>query len=277
MGVADRMMVSPFFTCTWGCSRAAIRERANDEVDVQFIGEAWAAHAGFDPRARCRPLRIGCSVGTRSSKATGTLACFVAPQDGGPIALLSNNHVLADEGRAAAGAATLQPGWDDSGRERSDTVARLDTVIGLSSAAVNEFDCATAILAEGVEADRASIEGVGTLSGVTDPEGDAEVAKVGRTSALTHGRIAAVEVGPVPFQYGTGLFAFDDLVEIHGAGTQRFAQGGDSGSLVVERDSCHAVGMVMGITTRGGGNGAGITYANDLPRTLEKLRMRVVL
>ena len=87
---------------------------AKGEVDVRYIGLV-EKRAGPWHRQRRRPLCIGCSVGHFNVTA-GTLGAFVRPRGGGPLAILSNNHVLANENRGKKGDDILQPGAIDDGR-----------------------------------------------------------------------------------------------------------------------------------------------------------------
>ena len=62
------------------------------------------------------------------------------------------------------------------------------------------------------------------------------VAKLGRTTGLTRGRVTAFELDDLVVAYDTGNLSFDQVIEIEGAGTQPFSDGGDSGSLIVNTD-----------------------------------------
>jgi hypothetical protein len=132
-----------------------IRTAAKGEVDVRYVGEVRKRAEPWY-RSRLRPLRIGGSVGHFKVTA-GTLGGFVRPRGGGPLALLSNNHVLANENRAKHGDAVLQPGDFDGGTTPEDAVARLANFVRLKRAGKNFVDCATATLEEGVELDNLTV------------------------------------------------------------------------------------------------------------------------
>ncbi len=91
---------------------------ADGEADVREIGMVRA----FERTARVRPLQVGVSVAEVDVTA-GTLGCFVTVE--GEARILSNNHVLANEDRARPGAAVLQPGPADGGRDPADRVGAL--------------------------------------------------------------------------------------------------------------------------------------------------------
>ena len=94
------------------------------EVDIRYIGRLFkqeAPGAAVKPwqQTRQRPLRIGVSVGHFTITA-GTLGSFAVYRKTGEVVILSNNHVLANENRARAGDAVLQPGKYDGGRRTRD-------------------------------------------------------------------------------------------------------------------------------------------------------------
>ena len=82
-----------------------------------------------------------------------------------------------------------------------------------------------------------------------------EVAKLGRTTGLTRGRVTAFELDNVVVGYDLGNLRFDNQIEIKGAGEEAFSAGGDVG----------------------GSNGQGLTYANPLRTDLDKLKIDLAL
>ena len=70
------------------------------------------------------------------------------------------------------------------------------------------------------------------------------VHKYGRTTRYTVGRVTSI-AATIEIPYVTGLYRFDDQIQIEGVGTA-FAAAGDSGSLIVERQSATAVGLLFG-------------------------------
>lgn len=187
-----------------------ITKKAKGEVDVRYIGAVRKRTVPWYQQ-RQRPLRIGCSVGYYKITA-GTLGAFVRPRDGGEIAILSNNHVLANENDAKKGDPVLQPGLYDKGRKDKDVVACLETFIPLIHTKTNVVDCATATLKNGMEANLKNIRGLGTLKGVRNAFVDegTRVAKLGRTTGLTRGRVTAFELDNVVIEYDSGLLKFDN-------------------------------------------------------------------
>lgn len=253
-----------------------IRKEAKGEADVRYIGKAGKCAVPWF-RQQNRPLRMGSSVGHFKVTA-GSIGCFVtnAQTDENSVMVLSNNHVLADENRAKKGDAILQPGATDGGKNSDDAVARLERFIRLQTAATNRMDCAVATIENGMESSP-DMTGIGKIAGV-DRTGLYEqelVSKVGRTTGLTNGRIRAFELDDFTAGFDLGNLKFDNVIEIEGADDAPFAQGGDSGSLVLNQ-AREGVGLVFATTDIGGKNGKGYTYATPLAPILEKLRVKLL-
>lgn len=250
-----------------------IREAAREEVDVRYVGRVAKLEAPSPPSppARQRPLRIGGSVGHYAITA-GSIGLFLRrPGAPGELLLLSNNHVLANEGRARVGDEILQPGPADGGRRGADAVGVLDAFVALSRTAPNLVDAAVAALDPEVEADLRTLDGLGELTGIGEAADAGAVAKVGRTTGLTFGGVSAFEVDNVVVAYEAGSLRFDDQVEISGGADGAFSQGGDSGSAIVTRDGLEAVGLLFAGSDQGGSGGFGVTYANPLGTVLARL------
>lgn len=240
------------------------------ELDVRTVGEirALSAPAPEQLQQRNRPLYPGVSIGHPDVTA-GTLGAVVHV-DGTPH-LLSNSHVLANSGLAQIGDAALQPAVADGGTTVSDRVGTLAVITPLDADRVNVVDAALASLDPGVEADGGTYPG-GPLTGVRrDASGDPAVAKIGRTTGFTTGRITAFEVDGITVGYDVGTRSFDDQIEIEGDGDLGFSDGGDSGSVIFGVVDRQAVGLLFAGSTQGASNGRGLTYANPLATVLETL------
>lgn len=252
-----------------------IWQAARGEVDVRYIGRVTKSSALWH-RERNRPLRVGGSVGHFKVTA-GTLGAFVRPKGGSDTLILSNNHVLANENRASAGDAILQPGGLDGGRNPEDQVAMLGPFVRLKRKGINTVDAAVAAVSEGVKLDPRGLEGLGTLSGLGDvflDEGT-EVAKVGRTTGTTRGRVTAFELDDLVVRYDIGDLRFNGQIEIEGAGDLPFSEGGDSGSLIVDVNH-RGVALLFAGGDQGGTNGKGLTYANPLRGVLDALQVELL-
>lgn len=219
---------------------------------------------------RYRPAPGGASIGHRDITA-GTLGCIVYRD--GERYILSNNHVLANENRAALGDPILQPGPYDGGTLPDDAIAVLAEFITVrmaeeasgcvfakgSAAALNWLaklvgsqarlravstaqtdnlvDCA---LAKPLDASYVTgdILDLGGIKGVGQAKlGDA-VIKSGRTTGLTRGEITQVDV-TADVAFGTTVARFTDQLM---AGPM--SQGGDSGSAVLDEQN-NIVGLLF--------------------------------
>jgi hypothetical protein len=146
--------------------------------------------------------------------------------------------------------------------------------IRLKKAGANLVDGALATVDGGIKFDHRTLTALGKLAGPGDPVlvDDAPVGKVGRTTGTTRGRISAFEVDNVVVQFGIGALKFDGQVEIKGADTGPFSQGGDSGSLVVDAD-LRAVALLFAGSDQGGSDGKGLTFANPIHAVLDALKV----
>lgn len=253
-----------------------ITRRARGEVDLRYVGSINKRVIPWYQK-RQRPLLIGCSVGHFKITA-GTLGCFVRPRAGGDPCMLSNNHVLANENDATKGDAILQPGAIDGGRRPSDVVGTLVRFVRFRPHARNFVDCAIAAVDGKIASNRATLRGLGILKGLGDAfvgKGD-RVAKLGRTTGVTHGRVTAFELDNVVIRYDIGNLRFDNQIEIEGAGSDPFSDGGDSGSLIVTADK-RGVALLFAGGDQGGANGQGLTYANPLHDVLDALDVDLAL
>jgi hypothetical protein len=255
-----------------------VSEVAGSQVDVRRTGRIRPLRA-TGPRppvittrsvgetARVRPLRPGISIGNVHVTA-GTLGAFV--DVGGARHVLSCFHVLAGSPSAKAGAVVVQPGVADGGREPQDRVATLAAFVPLDPATVGHADAAIALIDEGIGIDLDYP--VGRITTTAELVGDELVAKIGRTSGVTQGRISAIELDDVVVGYGEELgdLRFDDQIEIEGVAGEPFSRGGDSGALVYREDGV-AVGLLFAGSETGGHNGQGLTYANPIDVVLQSL------
>jgi hypothetical protein len=246
-----------------------------DEVEIRYIGRVIKLKAPWHQQ-RNRPLRIGGSVGHYRITA-GTLGCFVRRREDGTVLILSNNHVLADENAGRIGDAILQPGRYDGGRQEEDRIGALAALVRLDPRGTNLVDCAVAGLDTGIDHDHRHLTGIGRLAGVAPGPvtTDTVVAKVGRTTGATRGRITAFELDNVVVSYGIGNLRFDDQIEIESTEDGPFSDGGDSGSLIVDGDRRGAALLFAG-SDQGGRNGRGLTFANPLPTVLEQLGLELL-
>lgn len=187
----------------------------------------------------------------------GTLGCFVRMASGA-TAILSNNHVVAGQGRGIRGSdRILQPGGAAVGV--GDQVATLADFVPLNAspagaspasgtAIFNDVDAGIASLDSGV----AFVQDYLSSRALTPPKGTAvasvgdQVFKVGRSTGLTHGRITdvATTVGSIAYDFGDCWFRRS--ITIEGNDGTLFSDHGDSGSAILD-----ASGEVVGIVYAG--------------------------
>lgn len=245
---------------------------AHDELDAFSTGDIRTL-GRFTPeelQERHRPLVPGCSVG-HTNVTAGTLGGFVRID--GVAHALSNSHVLADSGAANTGDAVVQPGPADDGAAPADIVGTLTDMVPLHTGRANVVDAAIARIREETGYDPAAYPG-GRINGTTD-DPSPHVAKLGRTTGHTRGRITAFEVDGLRVAFSSGELEFDNQIEIAGE-TGGFSDGGDSGSLIWDEDERAALGLLFAGSQSGGPNGSGLTYANPIREVLEALGAELV-
>ncbi len=243
------------------------RAVAGVPTDVVATGplRALAVH-----RERHRPSPGGVSIGHYEVTA-GTLGCVV--RRGEERFILSNNHVLANTNQGAVGDPIVQPGPYDGGIRADDTIAVLEEFVPIEMLEA-ESTCATARgiaamlnslalivgseariktvstrivenlvdaalarpLADNLLADE--ILRLGVVAGHGMAELGMEIRKSGRTTGVTTGDILQVNV-TADVRMGERMARFTDQF-MAGA----MSQGGDSGSLVLDKES-RAVGLLF--------------------------------
>ena len=225
-------------------------------VDVEQVGvfrkfairrrrKRKSAGALPDPRTRRRPARPGCSVGFRDPAdafvMAGTFGALV--RKGAKRFILSNNHVLADENRLPRGSAIFQPGLLDNGNVATDQIATLTDFVRLRAGTNNKVDAAIASL-QSKSVAIPDILHIGKPKGAKKAAIDMVVQKFGRTTSYTAGRVTSIDTD-VAVDYDTGTFTFADQMIIKGLNGTSFSNSGDSGSLITERGTNAAVGLLF--------------------------------
>lgn len=225
-------------------------------------------------RQRLRPAQPGCSVGILLSGSedgvvmAGTLGAVVEAD--GRWYILSNNHVLANEDRLLAGSPVFQPGLLDGGNLQQDEIARVTRSVKLSLVRPNKVDCAIAEILDRSTVSPAFLPNVGILS-QANPGAmveKTEVEKVGRTTTYTTGMVFDASAD-INVQFGMGALIFEDQVLIRGD-QGAFSEPGDSGSVIVDRKTKQAVGLLFAGTSY-------YTAANQLAEVVLSLGVRLVV
>ena len=210
------------------------------------------------------PIQPGFSIGHVNVTA-GTLGAIVTPRK--TYRILSNSHVLARSGLAKLGDSILYPGPADGGRNSQDLVAELSRIVPfvVGGEFVNTVDCALARPIPGRLADlRSRIPGIGLPKGVVEPQRGMKIVKVGRTTKKTTGEIRDKNFRFVLHFDRIGDVGFRDQILC-----TRYTQPGDSGSLVLERNTNLAVGLHFA-------GASGGSVCNPITEVLRKLRVKLM-
>lgn len=222
-------------------------------TDVIVTGKFHLFDTAANNKKRRRPVRPGLSIGFKFPPAkagfvmAGTFGAVVIK--GGKTFILSNNHVLAENGQIDIGAPIFQPGLLDGGNEATDQIATLTKFIPIKPTGFNKVDCAIAEFLAQTKVDPRVMPRVGRL-GSTSPIAaavDMEVEKSGRTTGYTRGAVfdVAADVN-VDYEDKNGITftaSFDNQILVK-APSGAFSASGDSGSLIVERASKRATGLL---------------------------------
>jgi len=235
-------------------------------VDVEESGLFRSFKAAMpNPKTKIRPAQPGCSIGFRDPTdqfvMAGTFGALVKDRAGHYI--LSNNHVLADESRLPVGAPIFQPGLLDGGNVNTDQIAALTKFIPLLASG-NKIDCAVAKVTRNKLVSKDVLH-IGAPTGTADAAIDMSVHKFGRTTSYTVGHIKSINTD-VTVGYDTGNFVFQEQIIIVGTNRHPFSKAGDSGSLILERSTNKAVGLLFA-----GSNSH--TIANHIGDVLQALKV----
>ena len=258
-------------------------------TDVIEVGGTFRPLAGKPAcQKKLRPARPGCSIGFElSSKpepigSAGTLGAFVRSPNGA-ISILSNNHVLANVNQLPLGTPVLQPGVADDGSMRGDRIGQLTQFAPIQEG--SNLDCALASVDRPEDVNPIVMGPRNMSSGLPlDAAEDMHVWKYGRSSQFTEGVIfethyafrmnydlVSVQKGeivavpfPIIFRNQIGIWGGQG----YGSGSL-FATDGDSGAVIIEKESDRPVGLLLGGTDT-------ITVANHLSHVLSHLNVEVV-
>jgi len=250
-----------------------VREFATDVIET-FRFRALPAAAVNKERIRLRPAQPGCSVGFAFTGEqsgylmAGTLGAVVEAD--GQWFILSNNHVLADQNKLPLDSVIFQPGLLDKNSPRDDQIAKLSKFVPLKAGEPNMVDCAIAQVLQKKNVNPEVMPKVGKLKSdepVAAVEGMA-VEKTGRTTGYTTGTVRDVSAD-VKVDYDIGPLIFSDQIIVVGD-RGSFSDAGDSGSLIVDRNSKRPVGLLFG-------GSPSHTIANHIGDVLQELGVKVVV
>jgi hypothetical protein len=234
-------------------------------TDVKVIGRPR-----LELNAIRKPVQPGNSIGHAKSLG-GTLGAFV--KRGAQLMILSNSHVLANSGKAKKGDKIIYPGKYDGGKMPEDLVATLADFIQFQTGGefTNSVDCAIAVPLESRMAEiKTAIKGVGFPKGAIKAKRGMKITKVGRTSGKTSGRVLDVNFRTTVNYPGVGTVGLIDQVLC-----TRYTEPGDSGSLVIDKESGKAVGLHFSGSAAVGDN-RGSSIFNPIGEVLKALGVKLV-
>ncbi len=247
-------------------------------TDVIVTGKFRMLNTASDNKLKRRPIRPGTSIGFAfpppkdNFVMAGTFGAVVAK--GGVQYILSNNHVLSENGLISPGGKIFQPGLLDGGDPSTDQVAVLTRFVEIKGTGTNSVDCAIAEIINGVSVNPRHMPRVGKLSSTTPiaAVNGMLVMKTGRTTGFTKGKVFDVSADVnVPYEdkHGNKFVAtFSDQILIVGTPGE-FSTNGDSGSLIVDQASKQATGLLFA-------GSSSHTIANHIGVVLEKLGVTLV-
>lgn len=192
----------------------------------------------------------------------GTLGALVRDRVGGAVMAMTNFHVACVDDDWSAGDRMVQPGRPDGGHETDDQFG------SLTRAVLSEDTDGAVVTVDEDRAWDAAVTGIGAVAGSAAAEPGMEVQKRGRTTEHTFGTVASTEA-TLSLDYGEGLgtrtFRRQVRITTDTARSERFSDGGDSGSVVMDGDN-NVVGLLFAGATDGS-----TTFANPVATALDEL------
>ncbi len=186
----------------------------------------------------------------------GALCRSLDPSDD-PTAVfaLGNNHVFAHCNNASKGARIVHR-ESVSGANRPTQIGTLERYVHLMKEAdgTNRMDAALIRLDPAVPYDPCFENGV-RISGTTGVKEDAPVSVFGATSVVSTGKIWTTSYDHLlqyPLTNGSFVARFSNQIRLKvSRGKKPIAQAGDSGAMVINRDSSKALGLIYAASSHG--------------------------
>lgn len=243
-----------------------IQQRRFDGVMLEVFPVGEIKAFAVDRTDKYRPANPGVSIGHFNITA-GTFGAVVYKN--GQRYILSNNHVLADCNKASLGDPIYQPGPADGGTsvDRIGTLYDYEPIImgagGLDTP--NEIDAALCLPDNYYDLNDEIID-IGSVRShreLFSTDLDIDVMKSGRTTEYTESYISQFYAGILTVAYnGTQIAYFENQII-----TPDMADGGDSGSLLVDKNTGEAIGLLFA------GNSY-ITIFNRIDKVCDRFNIR---
>jgi hypothetical protein len=231
----------------------SVADRTAVFTDVQQIGKVRP-----QINKRKSPLLSGFSIGNDSD--TGTLGAIV--KKGKKLFLLSNSHVLARSGKGKVGDVIIYPGEADTSG-KTQKVGKLTDILPFKTGQdfLNRVDAALAEIDEDfVDKVNFSIRGTASPLGTIAPARGMKIVMRGRTSGNSQGVVDDVHFSIVISYEGVGKVGFIDQVKC-----TRYSKPGDSGSIIVDKES----GKIVGLHFAGSGDGSIFNPISEVMKAFE--------
>jgi hypothetical protein len=251
-----------------------------------FIGSLVGDTGPNHQRRLNRPIKLGTSGGNNTDITpdfccSGTLGAVVRDAAGNRY-ILSNNHVIANTNNGRPGQPIGQPGLIDANCRvaRAEPVAQLTRFVTIlfGGGQRNKVDAAIARVIPGRVSNVGRILDIGRPGPPIAPRLGMRVKKSGRTTGKTVGRIIAVNATvrvEMPDFCGDerGRIArFVQQIVVETTTNRRFTDSGDSGSLIVTRQSScpRSVGLLFAADEDG------VAIGNRIQNVLSALNVSIV-
>ncbi len=252
-----------------------LRKEADGRLKVIHTGKISALCGGSPLIQQTRPLQIGYSVSNESFNDAGTIGFFAQENDSAFSGIVSCNHVLANQQDPTGTRRIRQPGVFDQGSPTDDIAQPWRwVVIGASG---NVSDAAYARLDAGVQMTTTLPAGVPPITGATiSPAVDTNVAKLGRTTLVTRGRIDSISHNNLAIFYPQfGTISFNDIFSVVSTEACSFSHAGDSGSLILS-EAGEAIGLLIATANGDINDPTRVCYGCRIDPVLSKLNIRII-
>ncbi len=186
------------------------------------------------------PVKMGTSGGSANDISNafccgGTIGALVRRD--GVVHILSNNHILARSGSAAAGEDTVQPALIDTSCSASNSNIVGDFAGDLVPLGTANVDAALSIARANVDSSGAILDIGVPCSSVQTAAIGLPVMKSGRTTGFTTGSITSINTSvQIQYQKGCNKGRKFTVLFTNQLVTGAMSAGGDSGSLLVSND-----------------------------------------
>ncbi|MPQ45243.1 hypothetical protein, partial [Clostridium tarantellae] len=196
-------------------------------------------------KSRQRPLQGGLSISPFKDTTAGTLGAIVFDNLTNAPYILSNNHILAFEGKLEKGASIVQPStfdynWTSIGNQIATLEKKIHLYYGYAGKnTVNLADAAIAAINPKVKYIK-EIYNIGTITGTTKAKLKKSVKKCGKRTGYTTGTITDTNALIIQDMAGGLKSMFKNQIL-----TTLMSEEGDSGSLVLD-NSNKVIGLLFG-------------------------------